>query len=143
MSLSPRWIPINTQMVKDLMQNLRSDGASIIMSTHQMHQVEALCDRILLIDQGRDVLYGNLEDIRRRYTGDAVLVRVAGELPPIDGVEEVVVQNGARRLNLAAGTTPQDVLHALMAHHAVVEQFEIALPTVDEIFIRAVKEGAI
>jgi len=135
--------PINTQMVKDLMLDLSREGTSIIMSTHQMHQVEALCDRILLINEGRDVLYGKLDEIRRRYTGDAVLVRVVGELPQIDGIEAVLPKNGASRLNLAAGTTPQDVLSALVARGAVVERFEIALPTVDEIFIRAVREGAI
>jgi ABC-2 type transport system ATP-binding protein len=58
--------PINTQLVKDLMHELRQQGATILMSTHQMHQVEELCDRILLIDEGEDVLYGNLDEIRRR-----------------------------------------------------------------------------
>ena len=133
--------PINTRMVKDLIQELRADGASIIMSTHQMHQVEALCDRILLINEGRDLLYGELDEIRRRYTADAVVVRVAGELPAVEGVAEVVPQNGASRLNLAAGVAPGDVLSALVARGAVIEKFEIALPTVDEIFIRVVKEG--
>jgi ABC-2 type transport system ATP-binding protein len=133
--------PINTQMVKDLIEELRREGVSIIMSTHQMHQVEALCDRILLINRGRDILYGDLGDIRRRYTGDAVLVRVAGELPAIEGVEQVTTHNGVSRLTLAAGASSQDVLAALMASGAVVEKFEIALPTVDEIFIRAVREG--
>jgi len=133
--------PINTQLVKDLMKELRDQGATIIMSTHQMRQVEELCDRILLIDDGWDVLYGNLEEIRRQYSGHAVLVRVAGELPDLAGLEQVLPHNNATKLMLAEGTSPQDVLQDLMAHGVILEKFEIAMPTLDEIFIRVVEEG--
>ena len=133
--------PINTQLVKDLMEELRDQGATILMSTHQMRQVEELCDRILLIDDGKDVLYGNLDDIRRRFSGHAVLVRAAGELPTVAGVKRVSPHNDAAKLTLAQGTTPQDVLRALMAQDVTLEKFEIAIPTLDEIFIRVVEEG--
>jgi ABC-2 type transport system ATP-binding protein len=133
--------PINTQLVKDLMKELRDQGATIIMSTHQMRQVEELCDRILLIDDGWDVLYGDLEEIRRQYSGHAVLVRVAGELPDLAGLEQVLPHNNATKLMLAEGTSPQDVLQDLMAQGVILEKFEIAIPTLDEIFIRVVEEG--
>jgi len=133
--------PINAQLVKDLMRELREQGTTILMSTHQMHQVEELCDRILLIDDGKDVLYGNLAEIRRRYSGHAVLVRAVGELPTVAGVEQVSPHNDAFKLTLARDTTPQDVLHTLMAQNVVLEKFEIAVPTLDEIFIRVVEEG--
>jgi len=132
--------PINTQLVKDLIRELRSQGTTILMSTHQMHQVEELCDRILLIDDGRDVLYGKLDEIRRRYSGHAVLVSTAGELPELAGVEEISSQNSTVRLTLADDTGPQDVLSALVASGVVVERFEIAIPTLDEIFIRVVAD---
>ena len=130
--------PINTQLVKDLMRELRERGTTILMSTHQMHQVEELCDRLLLIDDGLDVLYGKLDEIRRRYSGHAVLVGAAGELPPLAGVEEIVAHNGALKLTLSDDTAPQDVLGSLVAQGVVVERFEIAVPTLDEIFIRVV-----
>ncbi len=131
--------PINTQLVKDLMRELRGQGTTILMSTHQMHQVEELCDRILLIDEGRDVLYGDLDEVRRRFSGHAVLVRAAGELPTVPGVEQVSPHNNAVKLTLARDTTPQDVLHALVAQGVILEKFEIAIPTLDEIFIRVVE----
>ena len=133
--------PINTQLVKDLMQELREQGTTILMSTHQMQQVEELCDRILLIDNGRDVIYGDLDGIRRQFSGHAVLVRAEGQLPAVAGVEQVSPHNGAVKLSLAEHTTPQDVLRALMAQDVRLEKFEIAIPTLDEIFIRAVKGG--
>jgi ABC-2 type transport system ATP-binding protein len=133
--------PINTQLVKDVMRELRDQGSTILMSTHQMHQVEELCDRIVLIDEGRDVLYGPLKEIQRRFTGHAVLVRASGELPHVQGVENVLAHNNAVKLTLAQGVAPQDVLKNLMQQDVAVEKFEIAVPTLDEIFIRVVEEG--
>ena len=133
--------PINTQLVKELMRELHDQGVTIIMSTHQMHQVEELSDRILLIDEGENVLYGNLEAIRRDYAGHAVMVRTQGEIPAVPDVQSIVQHNSATKLILAEGSTPQDVLSALVAHDIAIEKFEIALPTLDEIFIQVVQEG--
>ncbi len=132
--------PINTQLVKDVMVELHEEGVTLIMSTHQMHQVEELCDRILLINEGKNVLYGNLESIRRDYAGHAVMVRTVGELPDLNSVEAMIQHNSATKLILTEGSSPQDVLGALVAQEVVIEKFEIALPTLDEIFIKVVKE---
>jgi ABC-2 type transport system ATP-binding protein len=130
--------PVNTLLVKDLIHDLRDQGTTILMSTHQMHQVEELCDRILLIDDGRNVLYGNLAEIRRRYAGGALLVRSDGELPPVPGVTQVASRNGDARLTLDPGTRPQDVLERLVAQQVTLERFEIAMPSLDEIFVQVV-----
>jgi ABC-2 type transport system ATP-binding protein len=132
--------PVNTQLVKDLMRGLRAKGVTIVMSTHQMHQVEELCDRIVLINKGSNLLYGNLTEVRRQYSGHAVLVRGAGALPTVAGVEQASPHNDAIKWTLAPGTTPQAVLKQLLAQDVVVEKFEIASPTLEEIFIRAVGE---
>ena len=133
--------PINTQLVKDLMRELHDQGVTIIMSTHQMHQVEELSDRILLIDEGENVLYGNLDAIRQEYAGNAVIVRSQDGIPALPNVQSMVQHNSATKLILTEGSTPQEVLSALVAHDIVIEKFEIALPTLDEIFIQVVKEG--
>jgi ABC-2 type transport system ATP-binding protein len=135
--------PLNVQLVKDLMQELRQQGVTIIMSTHQMHQVEELCDRILLIDKGHDVLYGNLSEIRRRFSGHAVLVRTEGELPKLSGVKNIAPHNDAVRLNLTDDVTPKDILLQLTARDITLEKFEIAIPSLDEIFIRVVRDGGL
>jgi ABC-2 type transport system ATP-binding protein len=132
--------PINMQLVKDLMRELREQGVTIIMSTHQMHQVEELSDRILLINEGSNVLYGSVDAIRRQYAGHAVMVRTEAEIPSLPAIQAMVQHNSATKLILTEGATPQDVLGALVANDIPVEKFEIALPTLDEIFIRVVKE---
>jgi ABC-2 type transport system ATP-binding protein len=133
--------PINTQIVKDVIRQLRNDGATILMSTHQMHQVEELCDRIVLIDRGRNLLYGDLHEIRRRYAGDALLVQTSSSLPAVRGVSQVIPHNGDLKLMLDSNITPQEVLKALVAQDIPLDKFEVALPTLDEIFIQVVAEG--
>src|SRR4030065_2179236 len=129
--------PINTQMVKDLLREQRDRGVTILMSTHQMHQVEELCDRIVLIDHGRTVLYGPLDESRGQFSGHAVIVRTPDELPALPVVADSVQHNSsAHRLNLAPSTSTQDVLRKLVELGIQVDQFEIATPTLDEIFIR-------
>ncbi len=134
--------PVNTQMIIEMLRDLRRQGATIIMSTHQMHHAEELCDRIVLINHGRNLLYGCLNEVRRRYVGDAILVSPVGELPQLEGVEAMTPVNHVTKLTLGDGTTPQDVLEALVARGVVLEKFEIAIPSLNEIFIRAVSEAA-
>jgi ABC-2 type transport system ATP-binding protein len=134
--------PVNTQMVKDLLREQRNKGVTILMSTHQMHQVEELCDRIVLIDHGRTLLYGRLNDIRRQFSGHAVIVGTQEELTTLPGVERIERHNSsAYRLNLAQTTSTQDVLRTLVERGIQVDQFEIAIPTLDEIFIRVVRSN--
>ncbi len=130
--------PVNVQMVKDLLQDMRKRGAGIILSTHQMHHAEELCDRLVLINKGRVVLDGALDDVRRQYAGHAVNLRCAGPLPAVPGVTSVKEHNHGLQWTLATGATPQDILKALVAANVQVEQFEIALPSLEEVFIRAV-----
>lgn len=133
--------PINTQMIKDLMLEMRDRGATIVMSTHMMRQVEELCDRIILVNQGQSVLYGNLNEIRRRFSGHAVLVRTGGELPRLPGVKQALPQNNEIKLTLEEGASPQEILRELIRQNILLEKFEIAIPSLDEIFIRVVKKG--
>jgi ABC-2 type transport system ATP-binding protein len=135
--------PLNTQMVKDLLLEQHQLGVTIILCSHQMHQVEELCDRIVLIDHGKVMLYGALDDIRRQFSGHSVTVRTGDKIPALKGVERIESINGTVKLHLLPGTQPQDVLRSLVAQNVNLEQFEISMPTLDEIFIRVVQgQGA-
>jgi ABC-2 type transport system ATP-binding protein len=134
--------PVNTQTVREILEEERNRGVTIVMSTHQMHQVEELCDRLVLIDHGSVLLYGGLNDIRKQFSADAVVVRTENHLPEaIPGIAARELLNGATRMKLAPGSAPQDVLKWLVAQNINLEQFEIAVPTLDEIFIRVVRGG--
>ena len=132
--------PVNTQMIKELLLAQRDRGATILMSTHQMHQVEELCDRILLVNRGRDVLYGKLDEIRSQYASHAVMVRSQQDIPELPGEIGREKSNGAWMLRLNDDTSPQDMLHKLVSANVHLDRFEIAAPSLDEIFIQVVAE---
>jgi len=148
--------PVNTRLVKDMLRELNDDGVTVIMSTHQMHQVEELCDRILLVNRGRRVLYGNLAEIRRNFSGHDVLVQTSAAP---DQVQEALTarqtgilavtphrsSNGAGilRLSLDGETSPQQVLQELLAAQISVSYFEIATPSLDEIFVSVVQDSSV
>ena len=135
--------PVNTQMVKDLLREKRNEGKTIIMCTHQMHQVEELCDRLVLINKGKVVLYGEIHETRRKFARPEIKVAFAGEFPTrIVGVSSIERENHDVMLHLETGTSPQDVLKNLVNSGVALEQFEIAMPTLDEIFIEVVRGGA-
>lgn len=131
--------PVNTQLVKDLLREQCDQGVTVVLCSHQMHLVEELCDRIVLIDHGKVLLYGSLADVRRKFSGNALMVQAAGELPALPGVERVEPVNGAFKLHLSTGTDPQAVLRTLVEQNVILDRFEIAVPTLDEIFIRVVQ----
>jgi ABC-2 type transport system ATP-binding protein len=135
--------PVNTRLVKQILEEQRAEGKSILMSTHQMYQVEALCDRIVLIDEGRTVLYGPVAEIKRNFAGNAVVIQGHGDFQDIPGVLETRGDNGSWHLALEIGADPQAVFRSLANRENVkVERFELAEPSLDDIFVNVVKSGA-
>jgi ABC-2 type transport system ATP-binding protein len=132
--------PINVHLAIEVLNELRQQGATIILSTHQMHQVEELCDRILLIHHGKTVLYGGLAEIRMRFSGHEVLVRTDGDLDILGGMNKIQTDSHSWKLTLAENVTSQEILQSLVNRGYFIEKFEIAIPSMDEIFIRAVAQ---
>jgi len=133
--------PVNTQLLKELILELRSQGKSVILSTHMMNQVEELCDRILMINKGQAVLYGSLAEIKSRYKNNSVFLE-CDRLP--EGLPGVVGSKSHLKyveLFLDGRTSPQEVLSALISKGVTVGRFEVSTPSLNEIFIQVVKEG--
>ncbi len=134
--------PLNTRLVKQIIQEQADAGKAVIMSTHQMVQVEALCNRIVLIDRGHSVLYGRVDELKRRFAGHAVSVVGSGDFAHVPGVLEARPpgDNGAWHLALQPGSEPRDVLRSLANHPGVtVERFEAAEASLDDIFVATVQ----
>jgi len=130
--------PVNTELLKNMLMDLRNQGKAIVLSTHQMNQVEELCDRILMIDNGRAVLYGNLKEIKSRYRSNSVVIDVEGELGQIPGVIEKHTHKGYSELVLDVNTNPKQVLERLVNTGVTVNRFEVATPSLNEIFLEVV-----
>ena len=133
--------PVNRDLLKGMLSNLRSQGKALILSTHQMNEIEELCDRILMINHGRSVLYGNLAEIKARYRSNSVLLESEGELGEVPGVSERRAHKGYLELVLDKGTTPQQVLESLVGRELVINRFEVATPPLNEIFLKVVGES--
>ncbi len=127
--------PVNTELLKGMVQDLRNRGKAVILSTHQMNQVEELCDRILMINKGRAVLYGNLADIKVRYRSHSVMLDFQGELGEVPGIIEKRVHKGYTELVLDSSTTPAEVLQRLVNNGVTISRFEVATPSLNEIFL--------
>jgi ABC-2 type transport system ATP-binding protein len=131
--------PVNTELIRDILIQMKDEGKTIIMSTHQMHQVEMMCDRIALINKGTVVLDGRVNEVRRRFGGNTVEVSGTGPIDQLPGVNHVEMSNGAYHLTLTEETSPQDFLRTLARDEAVtVDHFTIALPSLNDIFIQIV-----
>jgi ABC-2 type transport system ATP-binding protein len=133
--------PVNADMLKGVMRAQRDRGAAVIMSTHDMGDAQTLCDRILLIDKGKRLLYGTVDTIRDAFSDGAVEVsgtgmpRSADQLTSVTDVHEV---DGAVRYLISDDATPQDLFRELAQSGAQVERFAVQAPSLDEIFIRTV-----
>jgi ABC-2 type transport system ATP-binding protein len=134
--------PVNTQLVKDLLIELRNQGKTIIMSTHQMNQVEKLCDRLVLIDHGNVLLEGSLKEVQEQFATNQVLIQTNSDLPEsLPGVQNIAEEGLYYRLTPSDGFNPHAILQELIDQKISLNSFEIATPTLDEIFIKVVQEG--
>ncbi|MGJ3238414.1 MAG: ABC transporter ATP-binding protein [Anaerolineae bacterium] len=138
--------PVNRLVIKGLLEDLREQGTAIVMSTHQMNQIEEMADRMLMISRGERKLYGAVEDIRNQYAQHAIIVQGQGDwqsLAGVAGVEAINGRSGAMLLHLEQEST-LDMILATIAQtpDVVIERFERAIPTLDEIFIRVAGEKA-
>ena len=134
--------PVTVRLVQDFIHERRAAGLTTILSTHQMNMVESLCDRIALVNKGRLMIYGEVREVRERYSLPEIRVTLSTPLPPVAGVDTTVREDeGTWRLLLSRGTEPASVLSALVMAGAGVERFEKVLTPIEEIFIRVVREG--
>jgi ABC-2 type transport system ATP-binding protein len=135
--------PVNVNVLKDAMLELKDAGTTIIFSTHQMEQVEKLCDALCLINRGKLVLQERLAEVKARfgrgrvqmqYEGDPVFLRDGRWVEASDDFGKYV------EIKPAAGVSAQDLLKRAMQDVSIV-RFEIAEPSLNEIFIQLVRPG--
>ena len=133
--------PLNVQLLEEILRERREQGATVLLSTHQMNKVEEQCDRALMINRGHMVLYGPVRQLRRQYAGHAVVVRAEGVPDQLPGVRSTERVNGAVTLTLDPAATPAEVLRALLDRGVEIESFSVASLPLEDIFIKVVREG--
>ncbi len=134
--------PLNLEAIREEILQLRREGTTVILSTHDMSAAENMCDHIFMIDRGKKVLDGSMAEIHGRFGQDTIRLRVRGEtgidLETLPGVSSV--RDHGRFQELRYSGDSRIILEAL-SRHADIEQFEVTRPSLHDIFIRLAGQG--
>ena len=138
--------PVITKAIKARILELRAAGKTIILSTHIMEQAQTLCDRILMLNKGRRVLYGLVDDIRKEHGKNSLIVELAEKedlntIREISGIKKVVESGKFVEIFPEEGMNIQTLLEELV-QRANLLRFEQALPSLNEIFIETLESAA-
>ena len=133
--------PVNVELLKSTVKELRDSGTSIVFSTHRMEHVEELCRNITIMDKSNPVLQGPIKDIKKKFPQERVVVALNGDITGLEslaGVKSVHRhEHGGYEVKVSAPEAGQLILqHALS--QGPVTRFEIMEPTLNEIFIKTV-----
>jgi len=134
--------PVNSQVLKDTVLELRAQGKTILFSTHIMEQAEKICDHVCIIARGKKLVDGTMSDIKRTHGGRNLLVNFDGARGNADAifadrrlVAKADVSGQFAELELAPQADAQEVLRALVTSGARLSRFELAEPSLNKIFI--------
>ena len=130
--------PLNVRLVRRLVSDLRREGKVVLLSTHLMAEVEALCDRIFMIDGGKPVVEGTVRDIQRAHTPYDVMVDPEVATDDLDCIAEVHRDTAATYLRLAQGATMASLMAELGRRERAVRFLKEATTPIEEIFVRLV-----
>ncbi|HYP28279.1 MAG TPA: ABC transporter ATP-binding protein [Blastocatellia bacterium] len=135
--------PVSTNLLKGIIKDLKDNGKTIIFSTHQMEQVEQMCDDICLINRSTKVLGGSLRDVKRSFGRNTIILDYEG---PASFLTEDLIKKQTRFANydellLNEDSDSQEVLRRALAAGGRVNRFELVEPSLNEIFIESVTKN--
>ena len=133
--------PINSNMIQDEIYRLRDKGVSVLFSTHRMENVEEMCENIILINHGKNILMGNVKEIRNRFEENLFKVSYKGELPKVfsGGLELVKKEDHTATFRIPNQDNANQLLQFLITSGCEIKSFHEILPSINEIFISQVK----
>ena len=138
--------PINSNLLKEIVQEMKARQKTIIFSTHLMEQAEQMCDSICLVNRGRSIVSGPIREIKRNFMQGMTERKIALDAENIDGkldgsplIKTLTRRNHHLELTLQEGVNPQELLQQLVAAGVSINRFEMIEPTLNEIFIASVQ----
>lgn len=137
--------PVNANLIKDEIYELQQKGTSIIFSTHRMEQVEEICDNIVLINQGQNVLEGGVKEVKEQYKEHVFEIGYNGEISStvLENITVVKHQNQKLLVKLEDAKNPNQILSHLINNGVQLHSFQEILPTLNDIFIKVVTNPSV
>ena len=141
--------PVNVRLLKEAFLEMRDRGKTLIFSTHQMEQVEELCESIAIVDRGRVVVNGAVRDVKRRMNRQVVRLATDGDghgvewLTSLSGVSVTTEREDYVELRVPADRDPETILRTALDRGERVTRFEIAEPSLEEVFVEHVGRRAV
>ena len=133
--------PVNSKLIEEEIINLKNNGTTILFSTHRMEQVEEICEEIVLINNGKNVLQGQVAEIKNQYKQNTFELKYEGNAPTaLENVEILQHEKNAIKYKPKPGFTPNEVLSGFISQTHITGYREI-LPSLSEVFINTVKEA--
>jgi ABC-2 type transport system ATP-binding protein len=133
--------PVNSNLIKDEINNLAKKGATIIFSTHRMEQVEEICDHIILVNKGKKILDGSVNEVKQQFKEN--LYSIGLEQIPVSfsssHFEVIGKKDNSLVIKIGNGFRPNDVLQYFIQQNANVVSFNEMLPSLSDIFIKLVE----
>jgi ABC-2 type transport system ATP-binding protein len=128
--------PVNRRLLMDIIDEQKQAGATVLMVTHQMDEVERLCDRVILLKAGRAEAYGTIPEVQDKYGGTTIRLKYAGEVPASAMYQISLRERNYAELTMADGTDEAAVLRELVQAGVLVRGFQTSKLSLDEIFVR-------
>ena len=140
--------PVNAITLKEAFWEMRKQGKTIIFSTHQLEQVEELCEDVLIINEGQTVIAGSVRDVKRRHGRNVARLKLDNDaearwLDTLEGVQVTKRRQDYIEMQLQADLNPNLIVEAALEHGGIISRFELTEPSLTDIFIEVVGKAAL
>ncbi len=128
--------PVNRRLLMDIIEEQKLAGATVVMVTHQMEEVERLCDRVILLKDGTAEAYGTIDEVQNKYGGRIIRIRHGGTIPPSPHYEVMLHQTNYAELSITDASDEASILKDLVYAGVSVRSFTTTKISLEDIFIR-------
>lgn len=140
--------PVNANVLKEAFLEMHRRGKTIIFSTHQLEQVEEMCEDIVIINKGQALVQGSVRDIKRKHGRNVVILKLDNDpealwLDTMEGIQVTKRRQDYIEMQIQANLNPNTIVEAALSHGGIISRFEIAEPSLTDIFIEQVGKIAL
>ncbi len=140
--------PVNANLLKEAFLELHRRGKTMIFSTHQLEQVEELCEDVLIIDKGQTIIQGSVREVKRRQGRNVARLKLDNDpealwLDTLEGVQVTKRRQDYIEMQIQANLNPNLIVEAALQHDGIISRFELTEPSLTDIFIEYVGKSAV